>query len=512
MTRQNVRMSPTSPATPSEPRTAAIYCRISLDKTGESLGVARQEQECRAFCERMGLEVIAVHIDNDMSATKGLTRPGFEAMFNSSADAWVTWATDRLVRKTGELLRIIEAGPIVYTVQAGPIDLATPAGRMVAKMLTAVAELEGEQRSARQRLAYRQRAQDGKPQWSVRPFGFNRNGSPLEEEAAHLRQAYADLLEGESCSGIAAKLNRQGVTTASGKTWCGRDVSDLLKAARNAGLRTYHGEVVAKGTWTPLVDETLYRAALAILTDPTRTTNPHGGNTPRGFLSGLAVCGKCGAPLWIGSRFRGGPNDGEKAYWCSSTSHCLKVPMAWADAMVTSALLTELANRPAVDGEGDNREEALKLKADREVEQAKVRELAEAWSRDEIDFEVLRIASARLKERVAEIDAELASLQERVPITGMGRDLKGELFYTTKDGKRELTVSTMHSLLRENFSQITMHPRGRGNSELRPELLECTSRATGETVYGGQAREGANQVMITPEGVAINGVLITPEA
>lgn len=30
----------------------AIYTRISLDRTGEGLGVARPEQECRKLAER----------------------------------------------------------------------------------------------------------------------------------------------------------------------------------------------------------------------------------------------------------------------------------------------------------------------------------------------------------------------------------------------------------------------------------------------------------------------------
>jgi site-specific DNA recombinase len=33
---------------------AAIYTRISKDPHGEGLGVGRQEEDCRALCERNG--------------------------------------------------------------------------------------------------------------------------------------------------------------------------------------------------------------------------------------------------------------------------------------------------------------------------------------------------------------------------------------------------------------------------------------------------------------------------
>ena len=53
------------------PRAAAIYTRISKDRTGESLGVQRQEEECRKLADRLGATVVAVHSDNDISAFSG---------------------------------------------------------------------------------------------------------------------------------------------------------------------------------------------------------------------------------------------------------------------------------------------------------------------------------------------------------------------------------------------------------------------------------------------------------
>ena len=50
------------------PVRAAIYVRISQDRAGAGLGIARQEDDCRALCERKGWQVAGIYADNDVSA------------------------------------------------------------------------------------------------------------------------------------------------------------------------------------------------------------------------------------------------------------------------------------------------------------------------------------------------------------------------------------------------------------------------------------------------------------
>ena len=54
---------------------AAIYVRISSDREGAGLGVARQEEDCRALCDRLGWQPAGVYSDNDVSAYSGKKRP-----------------------------------------------------------------------------------------------------------------------------------------------------------------------------------------------------------------------------------------------------------------------------------------------------------------------------------------------------------------------------------------------------------------------------------------------------
>ena len=117
--------------TESSPRRAAIYCRISQDKTGAGLGVERQEQDCRELAAHLGWLVVEVFCDNDLSAYSGKRRPRYHAMLDAIrdvlVDAVLAWHTNRLHRSPVELEEYISVrneGREVPThcVRAGTLD------------------------------------------------------------------------------------------------------------------------------------------------------------------------------------------------------------------------------------------------------------------------------------------------------------------------------------------------------------------------------------------------------
>ena len=115
------------------PRRAVVYARISKDREGAGLGVDRQERDCRELASRLGWDVVAVHTDNDISASTGKRRPGYDATLDDlrsgRANAAVAWHTDRLHRSPLELEGFIticeQHDVVVQTVKAGEIDLST---------------------------------------------------------------------------------------------------------------------------------------------------------------------------------------------------------------------------------------------------------------------------------------------------------------------------------------------------------------------------------------------------
>jgi hypothetical protein len=91
---------------------AAVYTRISQDGTGQRAGVTRQLEDCEALAERLGWEVTHRYGDNDLSASSGRTRPGFEAMLKAMADsefgAVICWHPDRIFKSMKDLERLID--------------------------------------------------------------------------------------------------------------------------------------------------------------------------------------------------------------------------------------------------------------------------------------------------------------------------------------------------------------------------------------------------------------------
>ncbi|MDP9613100.1 recombinase family protein [Streptomyces demainii] len=79
---------------------AAIYVRISQDRGGAGLGVARQEEDCRALCARKGWDVVDVYPDNDVSAYSGAPRPKWQELLediNEGDEGEALFGVDRLL-------------------------------------------------------------------------------------------------------------------------------------------------------------------------------------------------------------------------------------------------------------------------------------------------------------------------------------------------------------------------------------------------------------------------------
>lgn len=321
-------MKPTS--APNAPVRAAIYCRISQDRTGAGLGVARQREDCETLAERNGWDVVEVYVDNDVSAYSGKKRKDYSRMLDDieqgTATVVIVWHTDRLHRSPVELEKYIDLcekrGVSTYTVQAGELDLTTPTGRMTARILGAVARQESEHKGHRVARARQQKAMAGEWAGGVRPFGWGvptgetrkkvdrKTGEEVEvpeldmmkavpEEAEALRLWTETILSGGSIRSLVKWCADKGVYTTRGNAITHTDMLEMLRRPRNAGIAIYRGEEVGSGQWEPIVDEAKYRAVVAILSDPSRTVNR--GAQPKWVGSLLYLCGrpKCGKGVTV---------------------------------------------------------------------------------------------------------------------------------------------------------------------------------------------------------------------
>lgn len=311
----------------SDPTAAAgaIYVRISEDREGAGLGVKRQEADCRDLAARLGVEVSEVFEDNDLSAyQRGVRRPPrpeFDRMMSAVATgrfgAILVWHTDRLYREPRELEDIIDTlhplGIPVFQVTAGELDLASPSGRMAARIFGAVAKHESEHKSERIRRKARELAEAGKiGGGGSRPYGYLSDRLTVrEEEAVVVRELAQRVLAGEALRAIVRDLNLRKVGTVSGRAWTTIGLRRMLTSGRIAGWREHHRELIAKAVWAPIIDRPTLDRLRTLLLDPGRrlTTGP----VVRAYLlgGGMARCGRCGEPLRSAPR-----GDGTRRYAC----------------------------------------------------------------------------------------------------------------------------------------------------------------------------------------------------
>lgn len=303
---------------------AAIYCRISADRTGEQAGVTRQLEDCRNLAQSSGWIVVEEYVDNDISATSGKQRPRYQAMLAAieagEVDAIVTWAPDRLYRKLADLEPLIvvmeKSGCTLRTVRAGEIDMATPTGRMLARILASVATAEGEVKSDRWKRSIRQRREQGQaPGWGPRLFGYDREHQIIPAEAEAIRWAADELIAGASLQATANGLTARGHTSTLGNPWSKNGLKKLLGNPRLAGHSVLNGEIVGPGTWEPILPDETWQQVQGAL----QVNRGAAVTRPRvGILVGIAYCAKCGAALMSGrnNAARKGEAERPRVYRC----------------------------------------------------------------------------------------------------------------------------------------------------------------------------------------------------
>lgn len=442
-----------------------IYTRISLDRTGEGLGVARQEQECRALAERLGLTVVHTYSDNDISATSGKVRPSFEAMMDAQPEAIIAWHQDRLLRLTRDLERVITLNVPVYTVTAGTLDLTTPAGRAVARTVAAWSQYEGEQKATRQVAANVQRAVNGVHSGRT-GYGYRREGTAVvldPNEAGIIRAAVRRVLDGESLRSICMDLDaEQAPTPGRGARWNSTTLKQLLLRPSLAGLTVHRGQVVGRAPDDAprVIDEDTHERIKAVLTDPVRRTAP-AGRAPKYLLGGIARCGRCGGVMVravgrMTTTKTGGAKRQPPSYVCSE---CYRVRRKQSDVdkVVEGIVVGRLQMPDAAQLFAQGDPAALQAARDTiEAVDARLSNAADMFATGDIDGAQLTRITGRLRadrlQAAAAVDAALPAAVPAELVSGAAADTWAGL---SMDSKRAVLGALV---------TITIMPSGSGKS------------------------------------------------
>lgn len=357
-------------------RKAAVYCRISK-KVEHIPKVEDQEAMCRDLAKRNDLEVVKVYVDDGISASKFLDRPGWAELLEDVAaggiDVLLAQSEDRFSRQPmeKETLAVASAanGVTWLTVQEGSTDPSTADGEFFAGMRALMHRWYAKGKNEKHREANELARLRGEPArgGDRRPFGYEPDKSTLREvEAERIRDAYAGIIDGTlTPTRIAHRWNKAGVKTsradpltaeelgrqAKGEKvrkvtlgqWDTAKVTALLRRPRNAAWVTHEGERVLDGNgepvrarWEPIVDDETFVAANKIL-DGRKGGRQH---EPKWLCSGLVTCATCGTPLASNTSARG------TKYRCRTFSNGASSDGGHVE--ITAKILDEVVAREAV--------------------------------------------------------------------------------------------------------------------------------------------------------------------
>ncbi len=312
-----------APAERSRSLRAAIYARVSFDKTGQARSVEEQEDECRAECARRGWAVVEpVFSDNSFSATRRAhkARPSFEALSRflatGQADVLVVWAASRAQRTLDEyvdLRRLCADNKVKWSYSGSIYDLTDGTDRFRTGLDALVAEREAENLRDATVRAVERRARYGEVHGPL-PDGFKvvydpNTGKATDhvidpERAPIVREAVRRILAGESAYAVSKDFNARGIRTKHGKPWTGANLARRIQSPSLAGFRVFRGETIeVTAKWPELITREEHYRVKALYSDPSRRDNREGSRVKH-LGSGIYLCGVCNAPLRSLSRAR----------------------------------------------------------------------------------------------------------------------------------------------------------------------------------------------------------------
>lgn len=449
---------------------AIVYTRISLDRFGDSSGVTRQHEDALQLIKQRGWELSGEYQDNDISAAGRHERPGFNSLIEhintGEINAVVAWSFDRLSRNRRDELQLIEAcqehSVTLALVRGSDIDMSTPAGRMVADIMATTARHEIEVKSDRQKRANLQRAQQGKPHITQRPFGYGDDGiEVIAEEAELIRRGYSQIIAGASLKSVAKDWNDQGITTTVGEPFTGQKVRRIILNPRYMGYRYHNGQRAGKAVWEPIVSDDIFEAAKVILEDPVRSTVKD--RSVKWLLVGIAECGRCDNGTKVTTHRT---QHGKRNYACNRAKHLTRSAVPIDE--LTEAVIFERLSRPDAEQLLQTQESNVDVTALRDesnAQRTRITDAAQLFADGKIQATQLETITASCEQRISELEKLIAKSVTASPLVDL---------LDAPDIERawhSLDIMLQREIVRTLFDRIVIEPVKRGARIFRPESV-----------------------------------------
>ncbi|MDD5546868.1 MAG: recombinase family protein [Candidatus Omnitrophica bacterium] len=298
-----------------------LYIRVSTDmqrERGESLDVQLKRLEAYVTSKE-DWSVVAMYKDAGISA-KNTNRPEFIRMMDDieagRLDVILCTKLDRLFRNTKDFLDTtenFERKNVMFVCLEGNIDTSTPAGRVFSTMRAAFSQFERETTAERVKDVMCSRAEQGKYNGGIAPYGFLSENKSLRVnslEADIVREIFSFYLEHRSILYVTHKLNEDGIKTRKGGMWAPTSVRRILtnpcyygEVVYNKRSHTYRGElrhnpveryIRGAGAHQPLITRELFDKVRDIVRQQSKIAPKANAKY---LLTGLVYCSRCGVRM-----------------------------------------------------------------------------------------------------------------------------------------------------------------------------------------------------------------------
>lgn len=290
------------------------YCRYSSHLQDEK-SIEQQKMEIEEYAKKNGIQVIKYYIDEAKTGTKN-DRDGFRNMItdackDKSIECVLVWKTDRFARNTQDNLmfrnQLAKHGTKLISITQ-PMDDSTPEGKLMSVMLAGMDEYYSQNLASNIRRAQKLKAKNYEFNGGIAPLGFDivdKHYVINEKEAVVVRKIFNLYISGHGLLDIADTLNSLGYTTKHGKSFRKNSIYDILSNEKYKGTYTfnkaYRHDRHTKRNDTIVIEDVLpaiiSKEEFEKVKEIRKSSRKSGEFKSRKvyLLSGLLVCGKCGA-------------------------------------------------------------------------------------------------------------------------------------------------------------------------------------------------------------------------
>lgn len=434
----------------------ALYCRVSTRRQAEE-GYSIDIQK-----EKLGAYIIAkydkgcthhFYVDDGYSGGS-LDRPAMQQLMEDVKAHVVTdvivYKLDRLSRSQKDTLYLIEdvflENNVAFSSIQESFDTSTAQGRVVVGILSVFAQFERENIYERTRAGMKKRVEDGYwPGGGGVPFGYDYDPTTgilvPNQDADTVRQVFQMYLRGVGTQTIANALDLR----------YDKLVYQILTRKTYTGKMYYNG-VEYQMRHKPLISEELFEEAQRLVS---QRSTLHISPRADYLLSGLCVCGRCGAKM----RYQKWGKAGAKIICYSrhkSKPYMVKDPerdnlLLWADDVEKAVLEDMFSYGQGVDGVDPDDTERMgvyeTLILSKKTTENKIKRLIKLYAiADESTEEELQAQIQELQDKSRELEKRIQTEQERRDTLGKVDSIQEKMksiktmWPTMSDTERQMLV------------------------------------------------------------------------